>query len=221
MSTSHAGVHHPVHTRLVLVRHGQTDHNRDGRLQGQVDIPLNATGRKQAARAAASIAQNPPDLIVASPLDRAHETARIIGAACGVAVTTDAAFLERSFGAWEGLRGEEIRGRWPQEHAAWRAHRPVPGLDIEERHVVGERVAAAARSLIAENTGGTVMVVAHGAAITLGITALLGEDPETFRGLGGLENCHRSVLEPLVSDPSGQAMRLLSHNLAPDFTGAP
>lgn len=217
MSTAHAGVHHPVHSRLVLVRHGQTDHNRDGRLQGQVDIPLNDAGRAQAARVAASVAQNPPDVIVASPLGRAHETARVIGHAAGVPVTTDVAFLERSFGAWEGLRGEEIRARWPHEHAEWRAHRQVPGLDIEERTAVGERVAAAARSLVAENAGGTVMVVAHGAAITLGISVLLGEDPESFRGLGGLENCHHSVLEPLVSDPTGQAMRLLSHNLPPDF----
>ncbi|MFC7374726.1 MULTISPECIES: histidine phosphatase family protein [unclassified Brachybacterium] len=204
-------------TRLVLVRHGQTDYNRDGRLQGQVDIPLNAAGAKQAALLAAAVAENPPDLIVSSPLQRAHETARAIGQACGLEVSTDEAFLERGFGQWEGLTGDEIRRRWPTEHAAWRDHREVTGLDVEDRPAVGSRVAAACRQLVADNRGGTVMVVTHGAAITLAITALLGLDANEFRGLAGLENCHRSVLEPLRSDPEGRLMRLLSHNVGPDF----
>lgn len=204
--------------RLILVRHGQTDYNREGRLQGQVDIPLNATGIRQAESLADTVAADPPAVIVASPLGRALETARIISRDTGLEVTTDEAFLERGFGRWEGLKGEEIKHRWPAEHADWRAHRPVLGLDVEDRPVVGERVAAACRKLVAEHHGGTVMVVAHGAAITLGITALLGLDTNGFRGLAGLENCHRSVLEPLIGEPADGLMRLVSHNLAPDFT---
>ncbi|MBB5831210.1 histidine phosphatase family protein [Brachybacterium aquaticum] len=204
--------------RLILVRHGQTDYNREGRLQGQVDIPLNARGVRQAEVLAGAIAQDPPDVIVASPLQRALETARAIGRACDREVITDPAFLERGFGQWEGLRGEEIHERWPAEHADWRAHRPVSGLGIEDRPEVGERVAGACRRLLAQNPGRTVMVVAHGAAITLGITALLGLDTNGFRGIAGLENCHRSVLEPVLTDPQEGLMRLLSHNVAPDFT---
>lgn len=205
-------------TRLILVRHGQTDYNREGRLQGQVDIPLNSTGLLQAESLAATVATNPPDVIVASPLDRALQTARIISRGSGLDVTTDEAFLERSFGRWEGLRGDEIRRRWPEEHADWRAHRPVLGLEVEDRPEVGERVASACRELVSQHAGGTVMVVAHGAAITLGITALLGLDTNGFRGLSGLENCHRSVLEPLLGEPAQGLMRLASHNLPPDFT---
>ena len=205
-------------SRLILVRHGQTDYNRDGRLQGQVDIPLNATGIRQAESLAAAVAADPPDVIVASPLERALETARIISRDTGLEVDTDPAFLERGFGLWEGLKGEEIKRRWPAEHADWRAHRPVRGLDVEDRPEVGERVAAACRELVAEHDGGTVMVVAHGAAITLGITSLLGMDTNGFRGLAGLENCHRSVLEPLIGEPADGLMRLASHNLPPDFT---
>ena len=204
-------------TRLVLVRHGQTDYNREGRLQGQVDIPLNANGIRQAELLATAVTANPPDVIVASPLQRALETARIISRGTGLEIATDDALLERGFGEWEGLRGEEIKHRWPAEHADWRAHRPVLGLDIEDRPEVGERVAAACRKLVAEHAGGTVMVVAHGAAITLGITSLLGLDTNGFRGLAGLENCHRSVLEPLANEPMNGLMRLVSHNLAPDF----
>lgn len=208
----------PAHrTRLVLVRHGQTDHNRDGRLQGQVDIPLNESGRRQAEALAHTLAASPPDVIVSSPLSRARDTAAAISRACGVEATTDEAFLERGFGLWEGLRGEDIRSRWPSEHADWRAHRPIPGLGIEDRPEVGERVAAGCRRLLEENHERTVVVVAHGAAITLGITALLGMDANGFRGIAGLENCHRSVLEPLHAEGSEGLMRLLSHNLPPDF----
>lgn len=204
-------------TRLVLVRHGQTDYNREGRLQGQVDIPLNENGIEQAESLAAAVAENPPDVIVASPLVRALDTARIISAGTSLEVTTDEAFLERSFGQWEGLKGEEIRRRWPQEHGDWRAHRPVLGLEVEDRPEVGERVAVACRELVSKHAGGTVMVVAHGAAITLGVTALLGLDTNGFRGISGLENCHRSVLEPLAGESANGLMRLVSHNLAPDF----
>src|SRR5699024_761552 len=136
-------------SRLVLVRHGQTDYNREGRLQGQIDIPLNDTGVRQAAVLAAAVAEDPPDVLVASPLQRAAETARIIGRSCGLEVSTDEAFVERGFGQWEGLRGPEIKHRWPQQHADWRAHRPVLGLGVEDRPEVGERVAAASRRLLA------------------------------------------------------------------------
>ncbi|ASK64734.1 fructose 1,6-bisphosphatase [Brachybacterium avium] len=204
-------------TRLVLVRHGQTDFNREGRLQGQVDIPLNATGIRQAESLAPVLAAEPPDVLVASPLERALATARLMSRGTAVEVRTDDAFLERGFGQWEGLRGEEIRLRWPEQHADWRAHRPVLGLDVEDRPEVGERVAAACRALVADHVGGTVMVVAHGAAITLGITALLGLDTNGFRGLAGLENCHRSMLEPIAGDTTNGLMRLVSHNVAPDF----
>lgn len=217
MSSITAGMDPHVRTRLILARHGQTDYNREARLQGQVDIPLNATGRKQAARLAHAMTEHAPDLIVSSPLVRAHDTALEVGKACGIDVTTDDAFLERGFGPWEGLRGEEIRGRWPKEHAAWRDHRAVPGLGIEDRPDVARRVAERCRELVAKNTGATILVVGHGAATTLGITELLGLDTDTFRGIGGLQNCHRSVLEPLLADATGERMRLVSHNLAPDF----
>ncbi|AXK45304.1 histidine phosphatase family protein [Brachybacterium saurashtrense] len=204
-------------TRLVLVRHGQTDYNREGRLQGQVDIPLNEAGLRQAASLAPVVAADPPDVLIASPLLRARETARVISRDTDLEVRTDEAFLERGFGQWEGLRGEEIRRRWPDEHADWRAHRPVLGLGVEDRPEVAARVASACRTLMENHPGGTVMVVAHGAAITLGITALLGLDTHDFRGIAGLENCHRSVLEPLHGEPANGLMRLVSHNLPPDF----
>src|SRR5690625_7998939 len=73
-----------MRTRLILVRHGQTEYNREARLQGQIDIPLNVTGRRQAAVLAATVAENPPDMIISSPLSRAYDAARIVGEASGL-----------------------------------------------------------------------------------------------------------------------------------------
>lgn len=204
--------------RLLLVRHGQTDHNVQGRLQGQVDIPLNGTGREQAAAVARALAHHRFDLIISSPLSRARDTARAIADAAGAGeVETEAAFIEQSFGQWEGLASEEIGEGWPDLHAQWRAGRTVPGVGIEDRESVGERFAVAARALMAENPGARILVVSHGAAIRAGITTLLGLDASAFHGIGGMGNCHRSLLEPLHSDPTGKTMRLLSHNVPADF----
>lgn len=205
------------HTRLILARHGQTDYNRDARLQGQIDIPLNSTGREQAAELATAMERIRPDVIVSSPLRRAVDTAEATGERLGIPVRTDARLLERGFGPWEGLTADEITERWPQEYADFRSHRRVVGLDVEDRQDVSDRFADACRELVAESPEKTVLVVAHGAAITLGITGLLGLDAHDFRGIAGMGNCHRSHLEPLRSDETGRLMRLVSHNLAPDF----
>ncbi|MCS6710821.1 histidine phosphatase family protein [Brachybacterium sp. EF45031] len=204
---------------LILARHGQTDHNVARRLQGQIDIPLNARGREQAVALGRSLAAAPPDLIITSPLGRAQETAQAVGDATGAPVQVDAAFLERGFGQWEGLTYDEIDQRWPEEYASWREDDAVqlPQLGIEDRPAVARRVGERCRQLLGEHPGRRILVVAHGAAITLGIVDLLGLDPYAFRGLSGLGNCHRSELEWLQRDPEGRLMRLLSHNQAPDF----
>src|SRR5690625_6610309 len=113
--------------------------------------------------------------------------------------------------------GEEISLPWPHDHADWRAHRGVHGLDVEGRPAVADRVASPCHQLVAENTGRTVMVMSHGAAITLGITAMLRLETSGFRGISGLEYCHRSVIEPRTADESGQLMRMVSHNLPTDL----
>lgn len=217
MTHPSAGDEGAVATRLILARHGQTDHNKALKLQGQVDIPLNALGRSQALALGRALEPVAPDVIIASPLSRALATAQAVADRTGRTVRTDTAFLERSFGQWEGLTREEIRAGWPELYVEWISQRPVLGADVEARTAVAQRVADACRRLAVEHAGSTVLVVAHGAAITLGITGLLGLDPEGFRGIGGLENCHRSTLEVRVQAGEAGAMRLLSHNLAPDF----
>lgn len=174
----------------MVWRHGLTDYNAAGRIQGQVDICLSQTGRIQAAAAARGLAELAPSRIVASPLSRAHETAQALAAVTGVPVETCDDLRERSFGAWEGLTREQIEAGWPQEFRRWRGGADPVGVDVETRAHTAARVGAALVNLAGQASDGPVVVVSHGAAITLGVTWLLGLDPSGWFGLRGLDNCH-------------------------------
>lgn len=120
---------------VLLWRHGRTPHNVALRLQGQVDIALDDVGHRQAAAAAAALADTVTvDAIVTSDLGRARSTAAHLGDRTGHRPVVDARLRERGFGRWEGLTGEEISAGWPEQYAAWRTGespsgstpRPVP-----------------------------------------------------------------------------------------------
>lgn len=182
-------------TDLVLWRHGQTDYNAALRVQGQVDVPLNEEGRAQARAAAPGLAALGPALLAASPLGRAQETAKALAGLTGLGVVTTEGLAERSFGVWEGLSSAEIKSGWPEQHARWRSGEDPEGVDVESRARVAERVGRALDALVEQaGQGDVVVAVAHGAAITLGVSWLLGLDPSTWFGLRGLDNCHHAVL---------------------------
>ncbi len=114
---------------LYLIRHGQTEWNLEGRLQGGKDSPLTAQGKRQAEAVAASLGKAPPDLILASPLGRAKKTAGIIAKALGIPVEDDVRLGELRFGRAEGLTLKEIDRRWPdfraeREGDKWHVHWP-------------------------------------------------------------------------------------------------
>src|SRR3954452_24611267 len=94
-------------TTLLLVRHGETDWNAEGRLQGHTDRPLNEYGRRQAKELAARLAGGHVDAIYASDLSRARETAEIVGERLGLTVVIDPDLRETNWGTWEGLTGDE------------------------------------------------------------------------------------------------------------------
>ena len=101
-------------TELYLVRHGETDWNREHRIQGSTDIPLNDTGRGQAATTGRLLARRQWDAIVASPLSRAFETASIIAREVGLGEPEiEPAIVERNYGAAEGMTGFEIDALYP------------------------------------------------------------------------------------------------------------
>lgn len=172
-------------TVLILVRHGATAYNAEGRLQGRLDVPLADAGAAQARAAGAALAADygAPDALLASPLARAWDTARLMGEAFGVEPSAEEALTQRSYGAWEGLTWDEVRSGWPEEFARRAAALDprVPGWETSA--AVGERVATA---LTAACKGRELVVaVSHGGAMMYGCLALLGLDPASA-ALGSL-----------------------------------
>ncbi|ESQ83886.1 phosphoglycerate mutase [Asticcacaulis sp. AC466] len=114
---------------FYVLRHGQTDWNVQARLQGSTDIPLNDTGRAQAHVAADILKTQGLTRIVASPLSRALETARIVGAACALEPIIDDRLIERNFGLFEGMTIDEVR----QHREDMREHMN-PAADLDGKH---------------------------------------------------------------------------------------
>lgn len=144
-------------TRIALIRHGQTDWNVQGRIQGSTDIELNDTGREQALVAATSLQHSDIewDAVLTSPLQRAAETARIIANSLSLpGPEIDARLVERRYGKVEGLLAAE---------RAQLSDVPDAQLGIESREGVGERASAALRDDINDRD---LIVVTHGGVIS-------------------------------------------------------
>jgi probable phosphoglycerate mutase len=163
--------------RLVLVRHGITDWNRDGRFQGHLDPPLSEVGRHEAALVAARIAADPdlrPARIVSSSLDRAMQTADPIAAAAGLTVEADPRFIEIGQGEWEGRTHDEIAATDAERYEIWRVSDWLPpGGETIEATI--ERLDGAIGDL--DGTDGTVVVVSHGGIIRVLARMLLDLSP--------------------------------------------
>jgi uncharacterized phosphatase len=151
-------------TLIYLVRHGETNWNRERRIQGSTDIPLNDTGRAQARATGELLARRQWTAIVASPLSRALETAQIIAAELGLdEPTTLEAIVERNYGGSEGLTGQQIDARFG-------GGRPFP--EPEPREAVVARALPALIDLAEANPGGAIVVVAHGGVIRAVLNAV-------------------------------------------------
>jgi uncharacterized phosphatase len=151
-----------VTTLLYLVRHGETDWNAQQRIQGSTDIPLNDTGRAQAAATARLLEHRSFDAVVASPLSRAFETGSIIAGHLGLeSPATHPGLAERSYGDAEGLTGDEVLERYP--------HDDVPGR--ESRSALLARVTEALGEIAVRFDAGSVVVATHGAVIRTVVNA--------------------------------------------------
>jgi probable phosphoglycerate mutase len=195
-------------TRLIVWRHGNTDWNRDSRVQGQTDIALNDLGRAQAAAAAPLLAGFRPDAIVSSDLRRAADTAGVLAALTGLGVRRDERLRERFYGGWQGLTMAEAANRFPAEHARWRSGDASPGCDIESLDDLAKRVGQAFQEAADAAEGGTVVVATHGGGAKQGIAWLLGWLPDMTRTVGGLDNCHWAELRR-----DSRGWRLWSYNV--------
>ena len=175
-------------TTLLLVRHGETDWNREGRWQGHSDTHLNELGREQAARVAAEL--DGVDVIYSSDLARAKETADVVASRLGLDVLVDERLRERSFGAWEGKTGPEIEAKFRDAHARWLAGEGPGADDAEPFADFGARVEAFLRDVLARHPTETVLVVAHGGSIRVIHALASGLDyVRDHRSIPGVANC--------------------------------
>jgi broad specificity phosphatase PhoE len=160
-------------TRLYLIRHGETDWNRQGRWQGQADVPLNDRGREQARQVAEKLAEVSFDAIYTSDLIRASEVARIIAQAKGdrIPIVLEPRLREIHQGEWQGLLVQEIQSRYAE---AFRQRRMDPLMVAapggETALQVRQRALQAVRDLLAAYPNGNVALVSHGFTIAVLLT---------------------------------------------------
>ncbi len=149
-------------TRLILIRHGSTQHSADQRFSGRNDLPLNADGQREvAALVARGVLFAAATAVVSSPLRRARETAEAIAAAISVPIELNDDFAEVDFGTWEAKTFAEVQRDHPAEVSAWLASTEVAPPAGESFAVAGRRVRRGRDAVIAAHPGRTVVVVTH------------------------------------------------------------
>lgn len=198
-------------TRLVLVRHGQTAWNLEGRAQGHTDIGLDDTGRAQAIALAPYIAAMEPTALWSSDLTRARQTADKLASETHLEVRPDPRLREFDAGERAGLTTAEFAEQFPEAHESWRGGHitgHVRGAETTVQ-VLARMVPALDEIWAATEPAGTSVVVAHGACIKVSLPAFLGWPDGVLETLRGLDNCGWAVLE---DDPHGRGIRLASYN---------
>jgi broad specificity phosphatase PhoE len=163
---------------LLLIRHGETDWNSAGRIQGHTDIPLNARGIEQAEKLAARLANEKVNAVYTSPLVRARVTADLIAQKLGIAAIPDDRLKEKYLGDFEGITGAEFEQQHGEIYRAWResaVHYPLPGE--ETLAALQERVRAFLDYVRGEHPHGTqIVIVSHGGTLSMFIATLIGLD---------------------------------------------
>jgi ribonuclease H / adenosylcobalamin/alpha-ribazole phosphatase len=149
-------------TRLLLLRHGQTDLSAQRRYSGRGNPPLTELGRRQADAAAAYLAERGGiAAVLTSPLQRAYDTALAAGKLLGVDVTVDDDLIETDFGDWEGLTFIEAAEHSPDLHGRWLRDTSLAPPGGESFDAVAQRVVRVKDRIIADYGGSTVLVVSH------------------------------------------------------------
>jgi broad specificity phosphatase PhoE len=182
-------------TRLLLVRHGETDWNREHRWQGHAGPGLNALGVRQASAAAELLAGSAPAAVYTSDLQRAAETAAVIGRRLGLDPTADARLREVDVGSWSGRTRAELAASDPQAFRRW-AEGGNDGYPRGETFVdLDRRATAAVHEIVDGHPNQVVVVVCHGGTIRAVVGAALGLPIRTRGRLATGPNGSISMLE--------------------------
>jgi glucosyl-3-phosphoglycerate phosphatase len=191
--------------RIVLLRHGQTDYNVAGRMQGHIDSQLTAEGRAQAAQAAPVLAAMPFDRIVSSDLSRAHDTAVTVAEKIGLPVTLDTRLRETHLGEWQGHTVEEVEADYPGQIADWRSDPRWAPPGGESRVGVVERALPVVEEidaeLAAEPGSQSLLLVAHGGMIGGLVSGLLELPESVWPIIGGMGNGKWAVVARRADHP--------------------
>ena len=168
-------------SRIYLVRHGETDWNREDRCQGCIDIDLNSEGIKQAEIVGERLFGEGIHSIYCSNLRRAERTAEIIGIKSNLSITKNEALNEIHFGDWEGLTFGEMRNRPDYNYDAWRLSPHTASFPGEGSLInVQKRAMKYVDEIISQNTGKNILIVSHGGVIKLIVLGLLGIGLEAY-----------------------------------------
>jgi broad specificity phosphatase PhoE len=203
-------------TRVLCIRHGETDWNATGRWQGHAPVPLNATGLEQARQLAAYLAAHDFGIttIYSSNLARAMQTARAAADALGLAVRPSTGLREVDLGEWQGLTHDEAQAWHPDQFAAFQADwytMPPPGG--ESRNQLKARARAAFDDITAAHPDQTIALVTHGGTLGMLIESLFGRiDRPT------LTNTSITIVERAAPDAPWQLVRVA---WAPHLADAP
>jgi probable phosphoglycerate mutase len=173
---------HPEPTRILAIRHGETSWNVESRVQGQLDIELNDTGRWQAERLAAALDDEPIAAIYASDLQRALDTARTLATRRGLSLQAERGRRERGFGEFEGLTFRDVESRWPEQAGRWR-HRD-PGFGPQGGETLADfyaRCIGTVTRLASTHHGQLIALVAHGGVLDCMYRAAAGVELQAPR----------------------------------------
>lgn len=201
--------------RLYLVRHGQTEWNQQGRYQGALDIPLDATGRAQGERTARRLASEQIAAVYSSDLSRAKETAEMIARATAAPLHVTPLLRESGYGAWEGKNYAEIERDDPETYRRWQVD-PVRARpkDSEPLDEVKDRMLRATRMIRDEMKDGAVVVVGHGGSLRWIVIDAIDAPMEAYFRMAP-DNCSISIVE-YRSRPRLVLFNDCSHLLLPD-----
>jgi probable phosphoglycerate mutase len=195
-------------TRIVLVRHGETEWNKVERFRGRADVPLNTMGISQAEATARRIEWSwQPTAVYSSPLWRAKKTAEAIASRFHLRIQIHQGLVDIDYGEWQGLSPDEVRQRWPDLLSAWYREPNtvrIPGGETLEQ--LRLRCFEMTRETVALHSGSTVVLVAHTVVNRVILLTVLGLGNQRFWHLRQ-DNCALNVIEA-----DGQDFTLVSMN---------
>lgn len=188
-------------TRIILVRHGETEWNRVERFRGRADVPLNEKGRRQAQAAGGRVARLwKPAVIYASPLSRAMDTARAIAAHFGLEVQAHPGLTDIDYGDWQGLTPDEAAKKWPVEIDHWYNH-PEKALipNGESLDDLRRRARTMLDALVRQHPDQTIVLVGHTVINRVILLSVMGLGSERFWRLRQ-DTCAINVFDAVDDD---------------------